>query len=139
MVFPELLCRIFSRDTFQDFGAAGVFVYEACFPLSTLCLIFAVGACGGDMEGKRTSNVIYVLINYYIHPVLGIFMRCYVGDRECFRHFCLVFLFPFLYPFSFSFSFNRLLCDRKLIERSVATNAEARTQICENADTKPID
>jgi hypothetical protein len=39
---------------------------------------------GEGKMGERTSDVVHVLVDYYIHPALGIFMRCYVGDGECF-------------------------------------------------------
>jgi hypothetical protein len=42
------------------------------------------GGEGKGEWGKRTSNVVHVLVHYYIHPALSIFMRCYVGDGECF-------------------------------------------------------
>ena len=31
VVFPELLRGVLARDALEDFRAAGVFVYEACF------------------------------------------------------------------------------------------------------------
>jgi hypothetical protein len=47
---------------------------------------------GGGSRGRGTRDIIYVLVNYYVHPTLSIFMRCYVGYRECLRHLGSFFL-----------------------------------------------
>jgi len=59
MIFPELFRGVLARYALEDFGAAGVFVYEA-------------------------SNIIYTLINNDVHSRIGIFMRSNVCDCELF-------------------------------------------------------
>jgi hypothetical protein len=53
VVFPELLRGVFAGNALEDFRAAGVFVYEACFTLSTFVdLIESDMVWEGDSAGK---------------------------------------------------------------------------------------
>ena len=42
---------------------------------------------GGDGGGRNTSDIIYILVDYYVHPFLGVFVFGYLGGGEGFGHF----------------------------------------------------